>query len=169
MKSGLYQLVLKVVEILPQLLKNQDKRKERKKEGRKGKKLKLCTWDFCHFSTFSSKCHFQLRIRLFNWFLVYIYVQICIYMYIYIYIYEIHAYVCCMCNILLEIKDNFYIDFCMWNLFLMSSLLFTSSWSLIYRSIFHGKREHCPFGGGVAPRKNLFLSIGTDRLFNPFQ
>ena len=48
MKSGLYQLILKVVEILAQLLKNQDKREERKKEGRKGKKLKLCTWDFCH-------------------------------------------------------------------------------------------------------------------------
>ena len=80
MKSGLYQLVLKVVEILAQLLKNQDKRKERKKEGRKGKKLKLCTWDFCHFS----KMSFQLRIKLSNWFLVYIYIQICIYMYIYI-------------------------------------------------------------------------------------
>lgn len=35
MKSGLYQLMLKVVEILAQLLKNQDKREERKKEGRK--------------------------------------------------------------------------------------------------------------------------------------
>ena len=76
MKSGLYQLILKVVEILAQLLKNQDKREERKKEGRKGKKLKLCTWDFCHFSTFSSKCCFQLRIKLSNWFLVYIYMYI---------------------------------------------------------------------------------------------
>ena len=33
MKSELYQLILKVVEILAQLLKNPDKRKERKKEG----------------------------------------------------------------------------------------------------------------------------------------
>lgn len=53
MKSELYQLILKVVEILAQLLKNPDKRKEREKEGRKGKKLKLCTWDYCHFSPFS--------------------------------------------------------------------------------------------------------------------
>lgn len=53
MKSGLHQLILKVVEILAQLLKNPDKRRERKKEGRKGKKLKLGTWDYCYFSTFS--------------------------------------------------------------------------------------------------------------------